>query len=85
MNFINNTEKYSFLKGDWPMVEVSADGNTIYMGRPSHPDAADDDRCWFIKRIVIETDSSGNQIIETMCSDNNGGWRSRHSLTYKYC
>ena len=29
MNFTNNTEKYSFLKGDWPKVEVSADGNII--------------------------------------------------------
>ena len=85
MKFANNTEKYAFLKADWPKVEVSADGNTIYMGRPSHPDAEDSDLCWFIKRIVIETDFSGNQIIETKCSDKNSSWSRRYSLIYQYC
>lgn len=84
MNFINNTEKYSFLKGDWPMVEVFADGNTIYMGRPSHPDAKSTDKCWFIKKITI-TKEGTSQIITTQYSEDNVAWRARYSLTYKYC
>ena len=84
MNFINNTEKYSFLKGDWPRVEVSADGNTIYMGRPSHPDAELTDNCWFIKKITI-TKEGDSQIIITKYSEDNVAWSDRYGLTYKYC
>ena len=83
--FANNIEKFAFLKADWPMVEVSADGNTIYMGRPSRPDAVESDKSWFIKRVVMKTDDSGNQIYETMCSDNHATWENRHSLKYQYC
>lgn len=82
--FANNIEKFAFLKADWPMVEVSADGNTIYMGRPSRPDAVESDKCWLIKKVVI-TEKPDAQIIQTTVSDNNVAWVDRHSLTYKYC
>lgn len=84
MIFSNNTEKYSFLKGDWPLTEISSDGNTIYMGRPSRHDAEKTDPCWFIKRITIVTEN-GSKIYTTQYSDDNVAWSERYGLTYKYC
>ena len=84
MKFINNTEKYSYLKGDWPLVDISSDGKTIYMGKTNRPDAADDDNCWFIKLVTFTIGDEGNQIITTKFSDPNMRWSERHSLTYKY-
>ena len=53
MNFGNNIEKMAFEKGEWPVVEISPDGNTIYMGRPPHSHARFDEPGWIIKKICI--------------------------------
>lgn len=67
MNFGNNIEKMAFEKGEWPFVEISVDGNTIYMGRPPHSHAGSDEPGWIIKRISIMQNSPirGYQTIET--------------------
>ena len=67
MNFGNNIEKMAFEKGEWPLVEISPDGNTIYMGRPPHSDALPDEPGWIIKRIEILQDipKPGYQTIHT--------------------
>lgn len=87
MIFPNNTEKYSFLKGDWSLTEISSDGNTIYMGRPSRHDAEKTDPCWFIKRITISQTEEGGQLIKTEVAVGENwknSWEDRTSLTYKY-
>ena len=67
MNFGNNIEKMAFEKGEWPVVEISPDGNTIYMGRPPHGSASVEDPGWIIKRIDILQDRPrpGYQTIRT--------------------
>ena len=68
MNFGNNIEKMGFEKGEWPVVEKSHDGNTIYMGRPPHSSARSGEPGWIIKRINILQDvpKPGCQTIHTM-------------------
>lgn len=67
MNFGNNIEKMGFEKGEWPFVEISPDGNTIYMGRPPHSSALVEEPGWIIKRIEILPDmpKPGYQTIHT--------------------
>ena len=67
MNFGNNIEKMGFEKGEWPFVEISRDGNTIFMGRPPHSRASYEEPGWIIKRIDIlqDTPKPGYQTIET--------------------
>lgn len=87
MNFGNNIEKMAFEKGEWPVVEISRDGNTIYMGRPPHSLARADEPGWIIKRIDILQDipKPGCQTIHTMYArdlKNIVCWDFRHDYEY---
>lgn len=86
MKFINNIEKLGFEKSTWPLIEISPDGNTIYMGKPKTDSADYRDSCWFIKRITIATSPEGWQSIVTQVAEGgwNNAWIERHRLTYKY-
>ena len=83
MNFGNNIEKFGFDKGVWPLVEVSPDGNTIYMGKPPHENAGAHEKGWVIKKIIKTTEPNGLQIIETTYSDG-GSWYDRYNLIFKF-
>lgn len=85
MIFPNNTEKYSFQKGEWPQIDISASGNIIYQGRPSEPNAKTSQPCWIIKRTEVRTYTDGSQNITIAYSEPNVRWTERASLTYKYC
>ena len=90
MNFGNNIEKMAFEKGEWPVVEIMPliDGlQTIYMGKPPHSRASDDEPGWIIKRIEIWQDCPvpGGQIIYTMYArgpENIVCWDFRHDYEY---
>lgn len=89
MKFGNNIERYAFDKGDWQLVEVSADGNTIYMGKTNIATALPEHHAWFIKRITISQTEEGGQLIKTEVAvgENDpweNSWEDRTSLTYKY-
>lgn len=84
--FANNIEAMGFDKSGWALVETSADGNTIYMGKPRFKDVSEDDCVWYIKRVVKKTSSSGVETIETKTAVNSGNvrWRDRNQLIYKF-
>lgn len=87
MNFGNNIEIMAFEKGEWPVVEISADGNTIYMGRPPHSDASYDEPGWIIKSINIKQNKLGpgcQTIVTGYARDprNRVCWDYRYSYEY---
>ena len=86
MHIGNNVEKYAFDKGDWQLVEISADGNTIYMGKTNIATALPEHHAWFIKRITISATEEGGQFIKTEVAvgEWKNSWEDRTSLTYKY-
>ena len=83
--FGNNMEKLGYYDSPWAKVEVSADGSTIFKGRPSYPHAGDDDPVWFIIRISFSSGIYGEEIITTECTaDSKNKWSERRTLTYQY-
>ena len=84
MRFGNNMESMGFEKSGWSVVETSSDGNTIYMGKPGTPEAAEDEPVWMIKRVLISTSPDGSQTFITEYSQPRVRWSERHSLTYKF-
>ena len=85
MNFANNTERTSFLKGEWPLVEMSPSGDVIYMGKPSVQDAAEDSQTWFVKKITITSTDDGGTLVKTEYAQPYGlcSWSDRKTLEYK--
>lgn len=83
--FGNNIEKLGYYDSPWAKVEVSADGSTIYKGRPSNPHANDDDPVWMIVLINVFYDENGNQMIETRrTTDSKNKWSDRKTrLNYQ--
>lgn len=85
MNFGNNIEAMGFEKSGWVVTEVSADGNTIYMGKPSEPEADKNSPKWLVKRVTITVNpETGAQEITTEYSEKHVVWNERESLTYKF-
>ena len=85
----NNIENFAFDKSGWQLVEVSADGNTIYMGKTNIATALPEHHAWFIKRITISQTEEGGQLIKTEIAVGENDpwenvWDDRASLTYKY-
>ena len=77
----------AFEKGEWPLVEISPDGNTIYMGRPPHSNARPDEPGWVIKRMAIlqDTPRPGYQVIHTLYARDTRNivcWDYRHDYEY---
>ena len=89
MHIGNNIEKFGFDKSGWQLTEVSADGNTIYMGKTNIATALPEHHAWFIKRVTISATEEGGQLIkeEIAVGPNDQwehSWDERASLTYRY-
>lgn len=85
----NNIERYAFDKSGWQLTEVSADGNTIYMGKTNVATALPEHHAWYIKRVTITATPAGGQLIkeEIAVGPNDQwehSWEERASLTYRY-
>ena len=85
----NNIERYAFDKSGWQLTEVSADGNTIYMGKTNVATALPEHHAWYIKRVTITATPDGGQLIkeEIAVGPNDKwehSWDDRASLTYRY-
>ena len=85
----NNIEKYAFDKSGWQLTEVSADGNTIYMGKTNNATALPEHHAWYIKRVTITATADGGQLIkEEIAVGPNDPWEHRWDdrarLTYRY-
>lgn len=78
--FANNMEAMGFDKSGWVFIETSADGNTIYMGKPMTADAKPDDPVWTIKRIVTN-EKGGIQTIEIRV-EHRAKWIDKEKLSY---
>lgn len=84
MRFANNIEQMAYDKSGWSLIETSADGKYIYMGKPKTETALPDEPVWFIKRIVTIEGKDGSQTIEIKYGPKNSKWDERENLTYKY-
>ena len=85
----NNIERYAFDKSGWQLTEVSADGNTIYMGKTNVATALPEHHAWYIKRVTITATADGGKLIkeEIAVGPNDKwehSWDERASLTYRY-
>lgn len=81
----NYMEAMAYDKTGWSLIEESADGRTIYLGKPLTPDARPTDPHWAIKKITRRTDIDGNKITEIRRSaGNRHKWSEKESLIYIY-
>lgn len=85
MNFGNNIEAMGFEKSGWSLIETSANGKTIYMGKPTKPDAKPEDPVWLIKMIFMTENKDGSTTVEIKYTETSRNkWSDRASLIYKY-
>ena len=87
MNFGNNIEAMGFEKSGWALVEVQtlSGRQTIYKGKPSKPDALEDDPVWYIQKVEIVHGKDGYEIITTRSTDGfKYKWSERKNLNYVY-
>lgn len=83
--FANNIEKMAWDQSGWTMIEESADGSVVYMGRPSSPDATLDAPVWCIKRITVTITEDGRRLTEIKRTENcQKRWTDRENLTYTF-
>lgn len=84
MNFGNNIEQLGFEKSGWVIIDQSADGNTVYMGKPSIADAKPADAAWHIRKVTTEVQDDGSQLIMTQHAEPHGKcvWADRKNLEY---
>lgn len=84
MNFGNNIEQLGFEKSGWVIIDQSADGNTVYMGKPSTADAKPADAAWHIRKVTTEVQDDGSQLIMTQHAEPHGKcvWADRKNLEY---
>lgn len=62
MTLGNNIENYAFEKGGWTLIETSADGNVIYMGKGGTL-MQTTEPVWCIKAITKTLSRSGGELI----------------------
>lgn len=62
--FANNIEAMGFDKSGWALIETSADGNTIYMGKPMTADAKPDEPVWTLKCVATAKNENGNEFTQ---------------------
>jgi hypothetical protein len=84
MNFGNNIEQLGFEKSGWVIIDQSADGNTVYMGKPSIADAKPADAAWHIRKVTTETQKDGSVLTIIQHSEPHGKcvWADRKNLEY---
>ena len=73
-----------FEKSGWVIIDQSADGNTVYMGKPSIADAKPADAAWHIRKVTTEAQADGSQLIMTQHAEPHGKcvWADRKNLEY---
>lgn len=73
-----------FEKSGWVIIDQSADGNTVYMGKPSIADAKPADAAWHIRKVTTETQKDGSVLTMIQHSEPHGKcvWADRKNLEY---
>ena len=86
MSFANNLEAMAFDKGGWNRIEISANGEEVYMGKPSTNNASDSDPVWCIKRVTTLTGKDGSQHITIQYAQPayRCKWTDKEDYEYKY-
>lgn len=84
MIFGNNIEAMASEKSGWAIIDQSADGSVIYMGKPASDSVGFSDQAWLIKKITTETKDDGSQIIKTQYAEPRYkcAWNDRKDLEY---
>ncbi len=84
MIFGNNIEQMGFEKSGWVIVDQSADGNTVYMGKPSTAGAKPADAAWHIRKVTTEDQADGSKITTAQYAEPEGKcvWADRKNLEY---
>ena len=84
MIFGNNIEAMASEKSGWAIIDKSADGSVIYMGKPVDDSIKLSDNAWLIKKITTETNDDGSQIIKTQYAEPRYkcAWNERKELEY---
>lgn len=84
MSFGNNIEAMASEKSGWAIIDQSADGSVIYMGKPISDSVKLSDNAWLIKKITTTTNEDGSQIIKTQYAEPRYkcSWNERKELEY---
>lgn len=82
---MNIIETMAFDKSGWKIIEESADGSTIYFGKPMTSDVELSDKVWTIKRTTIEVSDDGTTTTTTKYAAGAANkWTEKESLTYTF-
>ena len=84
MSFGNNIEAMASEKSGWAIIDQSADGSVIYMGKPVSDTVKLSENAWLIKKITTTTNDDGSQIIKTQYAEPRYkcAWNERKNLEY---
>ena len=84
MIFGNNMEAMASEKSGWAIIDQSADGSVIYMGKPVSDSVKLSDNAWLIKKITTTTNEDSSQIIKTQYAEPRYkcSWNERKELEY---
>lgn len=84
MIFGNNIEAMASEKSGWTIIDQSADGSVIYMGKPVSDTVKLSENAWLIKKITTTTNDDGSQIIKTQYAEPRYkcAWNERKELEY---
>ena len=84
MIFGNNIEAMASEKSGWAIIDQSADGRVIYMGKPVSDTVKLSENAWLIKKITTTTNADGSQIIKTQYAEPRYkcAWNERKELEY---
>ena len=84
MIFGNNIEAMASEKSGWAIIDKSADGSVIYMGKPVSDTVKLSENAWLIKKITTTTNDDGSQIIKTQYAEPKykSAWNDRKDLEY---
>ena len=84
MIFGNNIEAMASEKSGWAIIDQSADGSVIYMGKPVSDTVKLSENAWLIKKITTTTNDDGSQIIKTQYAEPRYkcAWNERKELEY---
>ena len=85
MKFANRMEAMAFNQSGWHIIEESADGNTIYMGKSMVPDADENDPVWAIKKTTISLRGDGKRVTVIKYAEGcRNRWSQKETLEYLY-
>ena len=87
MGFVNNIERYGFLKSDWPLVDIMNNSNgsaVIYMGKTKTLTGRTDEKVWLVKKISIHPTPVGETIVTEITPSWDNAWSDREKLKYQF-